>query len=87
MDVDSGRVDSRHGHFCASGDRSGHTERKDSWNDDGSPDAHGSSVANFPGQQARLSGSARSWGVSMSSGVLSASGHFMHACNRYLKTF
>ena len=40
MDMNSGRVDSRHGHFCASDDRSGHTERKDSWNDDCSPDAH-----------------------------------------------
>jgi hypothetical protein len=44
VDVDSGRVDSCHGHFCASDDRSGHTERKDSWNDDCSPDAHDSSV-------------------------------------------
>ena len=50
VDVDSGRVDSCHGHFCASDDRSGHTERKDSWNDDGSPDAHDFLRHNFPGQ-------------------------------------
>src|SRR5215469_16768037 len=51
VDVDGGRVDGRHGHFCASDDRSGHTERKDSWNDDCSPDAHDSSITIPPGHR------------------------------------
>jgi hypothetical protein len=43
-------VPGSHGYFSARQDRSGHAERKDSWDDDCSPDAHGFLHSECPGQ-------------------------------------
>jgi hypothetical protein len=78
VQVDTGGVPRRHGYFGARHDRSGHAERKDSGDDDCSPDAHGFLHGDRPGQQV-----AESPGRSFTSpAVLSPSGYFMHACNR-----
>jgi hypothetical protein len=81
--VDTVGVPSSHGYFSARQDRSGHAERKDSGDDDCSPDAHGSSTAN-----AQVNRSARHPGATVRSpGLLSPSGYFMHVCNRNLFFF
>jgi len=49
--LDSGGVHGRHGYFCARHDRPGYAERKDSGDDDCSPDAHGFLHAECPGQR------------------------------------
>jgi len=51
MVVDNGGVPRRHGYFGAGHDRSGHAERKDSGDDDRSPDAHGFLHGERPGQR------------------------------------
>jgi hypothetical protein len=51
MVVDSSGVPSSHGYFSARQDRSGHAERKDSGDDDCSPDAHGFLHGECPGQR------------------------------------
>jgi hypothetical protein len=50
VQVDTGGVPSRHGYFGARQDRSGDAERKDSRDDDCSPDAHGFLHGECPGQ-------------------------------------
>jgi hypothetical protein len=78
VQVDSRCVYSGHSYFGARQDRSGHAERKDSGDDDCSPDAHGLLHGECPGQ--RLSWQPRRYLTSH--GVLSCPGYFMHACNR-----
>ena len=50
VQVDTDGVPRRHGYFGAGHDRSGHAERKDSGDDDCSPDAHGLLHGDCPGQ-------------------------------------